>query len=109
MKTLACSLLASLMLSGAAFAAGVSDYQVTGPIVEVDSSKVVIEKGAKKERFEIARDSNTKADTEPKVGDKVTVHYTMTATNIEAKAAKAGKGGKKELKAAASASPTATP
>jgi hypothetical protein len=28
-----------------------------------------------------------------KVGDKVTVHYTMTATNIEVKA---GKGGKKE-------------
>ena len=27
-----------------------------------------------------------------KVGDKVTVHYTMTATEIEAKAAKADKG-----------------
>ena len=106
MKTLVCSLLASLALSGAAFAAGVSDYQVTGPIVEVDSSKIVLEKGAKKERFEIMRDSNTKADTEPKVGDKVTVHYTMTATNIQAKA---GKGAKKEMKAAASASPSATP
>jgi hypothetical protein len=31
-----------------------------------------------------------------KVGDKVTVHYTMTATNIEVKPAKAEKGGKKE-------------
>ncbi len=106
MKTLACSLLASLALRGAAFAASAKDYQVTGPIVEVNSSMIVIEKGAKKERWEIARDSNTKADTEPKVGEKVTVHYTMTATNIEAKA---GGKGKKELKAAASASPTATP
>jgi hypothetical protein len=107
MKTLVCSLIATLALIGASFAAGVSDYQVTGPIVEVDSSKIVIEKGAKKERFEIARDSNTKSDTEPKVGDKVTVHYTMTATNIEAKAGKGGKGAKKEMKAAAS--PSATP
>jgi hypothetical protein len=99
---------ASLALSGAAFAAsGVSDYQVTGPIVEVDSSKIVLEKGAKKERFEIARDSNTKANTEPKVGDKVTVHYSMTATNIEAKMGKGEKGARKEMKAAAS--PSATP
>ena len=110
MKTLVLSLIAavSVALSSAVFAAGVSDYQVTGPIVEVDSSKIVIEKGAKKERFEIARDSNTKSDTEPKVGDKVTVHYTMTATNIEAKAGKGEKGAKKkEMKAAAS--PSATP
>lgn len=109
MKTTVCSLLASLALSGAMFAASAKDYQVTGPIVEVNSSMIVIEKGAKKERWEIARDSNTKADLEPKVGDKVTVHYTMTATNIEGKVGKAEKGAKKEMKAAASASPTATP
>ncbi len=111
MKTTALSLIAaaSLALSGAVFAASAKDYQVTGPIVEVNSSMIVIEKGQKKERWEIARDSGTKSDTEPKVGDKVTVHYTMTATNIEAKAAKADKGSKKEMKAAASASPAATP
>lgn len=91
------------------FAGSVKDYQVTGPILEVNSSMIVIEKGQKKERWELARDSNTKADTEPKVGDRVTVHYTMTATNIEAKAGKAEKGSKKESKAAASASPSATP
>jgi hypothetical protein len=109
MKKLACSLVAvaSLAFSSAIFAASAKDYQVTGPIVEVNSSMIVIEKGAKKERWEIARDSNTKADTEPKVGDKVTVHYTMTATNIEAKAGKGEKGAKKEMKAAAS--PSATP
>jgi hypothetical protein len=100
MKTFSLLAAASLALSGVAFGAGVSDYQATGTVTEVDSSKIVLEKGAKKERFEISRDSNTKADTEPKVGDKVTVHYTMTATNIEGKgAAKAGKsekGAKKE-------------
>jgi hypothetical protein len=106
MKTKIFALIAvlGLVLTGVTFGAGVSDYQVTGPIAEVDSSKIVVEKGAKKERFEIARDSNTKADAEPKVGDKVTVHYTMTATNIEVKAGKSEKGAKKE-KASPSASP----
>ncbi|PYK68301.1 MAG: hypothetical protein DME45_08140 [Verrucomicrobia bacterium] len=104
LKIFALIAVVSVGLSGAAFGAGVSDYQVTGPVTEVDSSKIVLEKGAKKERFEIARDSNTKADTEPKVGDKVTVHYTMTATTIEAKAAKGEKGAKKEK-----ASPAASP
>jgi hypothetical protein len=109
MKTLSLLAAASLALSGVGFGAGTKDYQVTGPIVEVDSSKIVIEKGAKKERWEIARDSNTKADTEPKAGDKVTVHYTMTATSIEAKGAKAEKGSKREMKEAATASPSPTP
>ena len=93
---------ASLALSSAAFAAGVQDYQVTGPIAELNDTMIVVEKGAKKERFEITRDANTKASGEMKVGDKVTVHYTMTATNIEVKPAKAEKGAKKEASPAAS-------
>jgi hypothetical protein len=86
--TTAFSLLAaaSLALSSASFAAGVKDYQVTGPILEVNDSMIAVQKG--KDRWEIARDSNTKASGEMKVGDKVTVHYTMTAKNIEVKAAK---------------------
>jgi hypothetical protein len=98
--TTALSLLAAagLAFSSAAFAAG-KDYQVTGPILEVNDSMIVVEKGAKKERWEIARDANTKASGEMKVGDKVTVHYTMTATDIEVKAGKtegAAKAQKKE-------------
>ena len=81
---------------------GVQDYQVTGPVAEINDSMIVVEKGAKKERFEITRDANTKASGEMKVGDKVTVHYTMTATNIEVKPAKAEKGAKKEASPAAS-------
>jgi ribosomal 50S subunit-recycling heat shock protein len=95
---------ASLALSSAAFAAGVQDYQVTGPIAELNDTMIVVEKGAKKERFEITRDANTKASGEMKVGDKVTVHYTMTATNIEVKPAKAEKGAKKDA-----AKPAASP
>ena len=97
MNTKAFSLLAAatLALSSAAFAAG-KDYQVTGPILEVNDSMIAVQKG--KDRWEIARDANTKASGEMKVGDKVTVHYTMTATNIEVKAGKAEKGAAKEEK-----------
>lgn len=90
--------IASLALSNAALGGSTKDYQVTGPILEVSDSMIAVQKG--KDRWEIARDSSTKATGEMKVGDKVTVHYTMTATEIEAKAAKAGK--KEETKTAAS-------
>jgi len=82
--------IASLALSNAALGGSAKDYQVTGPILEVNDSMIAVQKG--KDRWEIARDSSTKATGEMKVGDKVTVHYTMTATEIEAKAAKADKG-----------------
>src|SRR5436190_16784223 len=110
MKTLALSLISamSLALSGLALGAGAKDYQVTGPILEVNDSIIAVEKGKNKERWEIARDSNTKTSGDLKVGERVTVHYTMTATNIEPKQGKAEKGSKRELKAAASASPGAS-
>jgi hypothetical protein len=88
---------ASLALSSAAFAAGAKTYQVTGPVLEATDSMIVIEKGAKKERWEINRDANTKVTGDLKVGEKVTVTYTMTATEAEVKA---GKGKKKEAAAA---------
>ena len=87
---------ASLALSSAAFAGSAKDYQVTGPILEVNDSMIAVQKG--KDRWEVARDSNTKATGELKTGEKVTVHYTMTATNIEVKPAKAEKGATKEEK-----------
>ena len=91
MNTKAISLLAaaSLVLGSAAFAAGSKDYQVTGPVVDVSDSAITVEKG--KEKWEIAKDSNTKVTGDVKKGDKVTVHYTMTATSVEAKAEKAAK------------------
>ncbi len=100
MKTTAFSLIAaaSLGISSIAFAGSTRDYQVTGPILEMSDSMIAVQKG--KDRWEIARDSSTKSSGEMKVGDKVTVHYTMTATEIEAKGA--AKGEKKDASPAAS-------
>lgn len=75
-------------------------YQVTGPVLEVSDTMIAVQKG--KDRWELARDSSTKAGGEVKVGDKVTITYTMTATDIEVKPAK---GGAKTSKADASPSP----
>jgi len=98
MKT-SLSLLAaiSLVLSSAAFAADAKDYQVTGPVLEVNDSMIAVQKG--KDRWELKKDASTKTSGDVKVGAKVTVHYTMTATDIEAKAEK---GAKKEASPAAS-------
>jgi len=104
MNTKAFSLMAaaSLALSSLAFAAGAKTYQVTGPVLEVNDSMIAVQKG--KDRWEINRDSNTKVSGDLKVGEKVTVTYTMSATEVEVKAAKAEKGAKKEA-----ASPAASP
>ena len=90
---------ASLALSSAAFAAGAKTYEVTGPVLEVNDSMIAVQKG--KDRWEINRDANTKVTGDLKVGEKVTVTYTMSATEVEVKA---GKGGKK-----GAASPAASP
>src|ERR1700745_102774 len=99
MKT-AFSLLAaaSFAFSSAAFA-GAKTYEVTGPVLEVNDSMIVVQKG--KDRWEINRDANTKVTGDVKVGDKVHVPYTMSATDVEVKA---GKGAKKEA-----AKPAPTP
>jgi hypothetical protein len=80
----------TLALGSTAFA-GATTYQVTGPIMEVNDNMIVVMKG--KERFEIDRDSGTKVNGDLKVGEKVTIMYTMTAKNVEVKAEK---GAKKE-------------
>ena len=72
---------ATFLLGSAAHA-----YQVTGPVLEVSDTKIVVDKAG--ERHEIARDKSTKGDKNIKKGDKVTVQYNMTATSIESKEAK---------------------
>ncbi len=88
----------ALALSNVAFAAGAKDYQVTGPVLEVTDTMIAVKKGS--DRWEIAKDASTKGAGDVKVGDKVTVHYTMTATEVEAKAA--AKGADKAAKTEAS-------
>jgi GH43 family beta-xylosidase len=95
----------AMLFGGAALA-----YQVTGPVLDVTDSKIVVEKG--KEKWEIARDKDTKGAKDIKKGDRVTIQYTMTATDIEnktppkkdakkdAKAKDAAKDEKKDEKAA---------
>ncbi len=69
--------------AGVAFAAGPKTYQVTGPVLEVRDDVIVVQKG--KEKWEIARNADTKVKGELKVGAKVTIDYRMTAVTVEAK------------------------
>ena len=81
--------LAALLLSGSALAADKS-YQVTGPVTAVTDTTITVEKG--KEKWTLAKGKDTKVTGDVKVGAKVTIYYTMTAVEIEAKAdAKAAK------------------
>jgi hypothetical protein len=69
------------------------EYQVTGPVLEVTDSSITVQKG--KEKWQLARTKDTKVTGDLKVGAKVTIMYTMTATSVEAKAdAKAEKAKK---------------
>lgn len=81
-------ILASLFLTSSLAMA----YQVTGPVLEVTATKIVVQKGS--EKWEISRDANTKMKGDAKVGDKVTVEYKMSASSIEVKGAAKAKGKK---------------
>ena len=60
-------------------------YQVTGPVIELTDTTIVVE-GRGKERHEFVRTADTKVHGgDLKVGSKVTVKYTMTAASVEVK------------------------
>lgn len=84
--------LSVLLLSAGTVLAGGKTYQVTGPVLELSDSAIVVQKG--KDRWEILRDGGTKVNGDLKVGAKVTVEYKMTATTIDVKSA-AGSSEKK--------------
>ena len=73
-----------IILSAATFAAGGKTYQVTGTVVEVTATKIVVQKGT--ERLELDVGPETKLHGELKAGDKVTITYTMNASKIDADA-----------------------
>lgn len=79
-------LTAALMLASSLAFAGTKTYQATGPVLEVKDDMIVVQKG--KEKWEIAKDKDTKVTGDLKPGAKVTVQYTMKAATIEAKAEK---------------------
>lgn len=84
----------ALLAASTVLAAGTRTYQVTGPVLEVKENVVVVQKG--KEKWEIARDKDTKVTGDLKVGSKVTVSYTMKAATIEAKGDAKGNAKKKK-------------
>jgi hypothetical protein len=84
MKTTAFTLLAAITLSfsSATLAAGGKIYKVTGTVVEVTTTKIVVQKGT--ERLELDVGPETKGSGGNfKAGQKVTITYTMSATKIE--------------------------
>jgi hypothetical protein len=76
----------ALLAATTAFAGATKTYQVTGPVLEVKDDKIVVQKG--NEKWEIAKDKDSKVTGDLKVGSKVTVMYTMKAASIEVKAEK---------------------
>jgi hypothetical protein len=93
-RNMAALSLALLLCSSLALASPAKTYQVTGPVLEVRSDMIAVQKG--NDRWEIARDSSTsmKGGT-PKVGDKVLIEYRMSATSVEVKPAAAAARKKK--------------
>ena len=89
-KTTLLALAAALSFTAGALAA--ESYQVTGPILELTDTHIVVEKN--KEKWAVARTADTKITGELKVGAKVTIEYTMTASTIEAKPDKTAKPAK---------------
>ena len=80
MKGFVLMVCAVVFFSTVAFA-GPVQYQVTGPVLEVTDTAIVVQKG--NEKWEIARDKATVISGDLKVGSKVTVFYTMQAAKIE--------------------------
>ena len=102
----ACALM--LVLTASPVWAGAKDYQVTGPILAMTDTSITVQKGS--EKWEVARDASTKGVEGLKVGDKITIHYTMTASSIESKGgADAQKAPATEKKTKKDAVPAAVP
>ena len=102
-------LLTATLAAGPARAADNKTYQVTGPVLEVTDSSITVQKS--KEKWQLARTKDTKVTGDLKVGSKVTIMYTMTATSIEAKGGDAKAGDAKAAAKAgdAKAAPAAAP
>ena len=84
LKHVAVSMVGVAFLVGSAVAEPqAKTYQVTGPVLEVTDTKIVVQKG--EEKWEVARDTDTKVTGELKVGAKVTIDYRMFATKVTVK------------------------
>jgi len=82
MRVAASLLVATLFLSPLAMAD--KSYQKTGTVVEVNDNSIVLATD-KEGNWEFRRDAATKVDGSVKKGARVTVHYSMSASRVEAK------------------------
>ena len=80
---------AALQAASSLNAADAKTYQVSGPVLAVTSTTITVQKGD--DKWEIVRDGKTKITGDIKVGAKVTIYYTMIATEVEVKETKAKK------------------
>ena len=83
MKRICFAVVIILLTVSLALAAGPKSYQVTGPVLEITNDVITVQKG--KEKWQIARDKDTKIKGDLKVGAKVTIEYTMKAASVEVK------------------------
>ena len=72
-----------VLVAAFAFARAPKDYQVTGPVLELDTDHIIVQKG--NEKWELAFDKDTKVTGDLKVGSKVEIKYVMKAVSIEVK------------------------
>ena len=94
MKNLSLALCATALLISSPLIAGeAKSYQVTGPVLDVTSTSITVQKG--NDKWEIVRNSSTKVTGDLKTGAKVTIYYTMVASEVEVKASKPSKSEKK--------------
>jgi hypothetical protein len=72
-----------LVAAGIVYARAPKDYQVTGPVLEMDGDHIIVQKGT--EKWELSYDKDTKVTGDLKTGAKVEIKYVMKAVSIEAK------------------------
>ena len=80
-RWLSLSLALAVLAPISAFAA--KKYQVTGKVLELTDSMIVVQKDD--DKWEIERNADLKVEGELKVGAKVTIHYRMVADSVESK------------------------
>lgn len=83
MRWLVALMLVGFVGSSTALAKAPRKYQVTGEVLELTDDLIVVQKG--EEKWELARDKETKVKGKLAVGNKVTIEYTMSAASVEVK------------------------
>ncbi len=86
------ALLASLAIAAAAG----KTYQVTGPVLDVTPTTIVVQKG--NDKWELQRDASTQVTGDLKVGARVTAEYRMIATTVAVKEGATAEKGKTKKK-----------